>query len=113
MGRWPMPGAVTRRRSPEQAAERPRVELSGCGEGRRVIWLACRGWKVTAVDFSPVAIDRGRLIGERHGLHVDWVADAIPGPYQLVRVSPRQLEDQPAAKGSGGPPLCRPGQPGW
>ncbi len=38
-----------------------------------MIWLACRGWKVTAVDFSPAAIDRGRLIGERHGLHVDWV----------------------------------------
>lgn len=29
------------------------VEL-GCGEGRQAIWLAARGWQMTAVDFSPV-----------------------------------------------------------
>ncbi|CAA9361225.1 MAG: SAM-dependent methyltransferase [uncultured Nocardioidaceae bacterium] len=31
-----------------------------CGEGRNAIWLAGRGWQVTAVDFSQVAVDRGR-----------------------------------------------------
>jgi len=30
------------------------------GEGRNAIWLAERGWKMTAVDFSEVAIERGR-----------------------------------------------------
>jgi methylase of polypeptide subunit release factors len=25
----------------------------GTGEGRNAIWLAGRGWTVTAVDFSP------------------------------------------------------------
>jgi SAM-dependent methyltransferase len=30
------------------------------GEGRNAIWLAERGWKMTAVDFSEVAIRRGR-----------------------------------------------------
>ena len=30
------------------------------GEGRNAIWLAERGWKMTAVDFSDVAIERGR-----------------------------------------------------
>jgi len=53
------------------------IEL-GCGEGRQAIWLAGRGWKMTAVDFSPVAVDRGRKIAERHGIRVDWVvADVL------------------------------------
>jgi ubiquinone/menaquinone biosynthesis C-methylase UbiE len=29
------------------------------GEGRNAIWLASLGWKMTAVDFSEVAIERG------------------------------------------------------
>jgi len=33
-----------------------------CGEGRNSIWLARRGWEVTGVDFSPVAIDKARTI---------------------------------------------------
>ena len=33
-----------------------------CGEGRNSIWLARRGWSVTGVDFSPVAIDKARRI---------------------------------------------------
>lgn len=48
------------------------VDLA-CGEGRNAIWLASLGWQVTAVDFSPVALDKGRtLAGE---LDVDWVCD--------------------------------------
>ena len=34
------------------------------GEGRNAIWLAERGWDATAVDFSAVAMDRARRIGE-------------------------------------------------
>jgi SAM-dependent methyltransferase len=30
----------------------------GCGEGADAIWLAARGWQVTATDFSAVALDR-------------------------------------------------------
>ncbi len=50
------------------------VDLA-CGEGRNAIWLASLGWDVTAVDFSQVALDKGRtLAGD---LSVDWVcADA-------------------------------------
>ncbi len=45
------------------------------GEGRNAIWLARRGWSVTAVDFSGVALDKGRrLAGDAE---IDWVvADA-------------------------------------
>jgi SAM-dependent methyltransferase len=32
---------------------------AGCGEGADAIWLAERGWAVTAVDVSLVALERG------------------------------------------------------
>ena len=46
------------------------VDLA-CGEGRNAIWLASRGWHVTAVDFSQVAIDKGRALAD--AVEVDWV----------------------------------------
>jgi len=44
----------------------------GAGDGRNAIWLAERGWKVTAVDFSQVALERGRSRAEAGGVTVDW-----------------------------------------
>lgn len=45
-----------------------------CGEGRNALWLASLGWRVRAVDFSPVAIARAREL-DRDG-KVEWeVAD--------------------------------------
>jgi SAM-dependent methyltransferase len=35
------------------------VDLAA-GEGRHALWLAGLGWRVTAVDFSAVGLDRGR-----------------------------------------------------
>ena len=66
------------------------VDLAA-GEGRNAIWLADRGWEVTAVDFSLVGLDKGREALSRHprgrDLHVDWVhADVLdydPGPVGL------------------------------
>lgn len=56
------------------------VEL-GCGEGRQAIWLAGHGWRVSAVDFSPVAIERARALAARHGVDVEWVvADVTTYP---------------------------------
>lgn len=44
------------------------------GEGRNAIWLAERGWEMTAVDFSSVAIERGR----EHSSQVHFVvADVL------------------------------------
>ncbi len=45
-----------------EAAELPpgRALDLACGEGRNAIWLAERGWQVTAVDFSEVAVEKGR-----------------------------------------------------
>ena len=71
------------------------------GEGRNALWLAGRGWEVTAVDFSLVALDKGRTLQERHehgrDMHVDWVhADALTFehgalPYDLTLVAYLQL----------------------
>ena len=43
------------------------------GEGRHALWLARRGWQVTAVDFSDVGVEKGRRAAEADGLAVEWV----------------------------------------
>lgn len=51
------------------------------GEGRNAIWLASRGWTVTAVDFSSVALDKGRRLAEAQGAplaaSVSWVCEDV------------------------------------
>lgn len=44
-----------------------------CGEGRNAIWLAAAGWRVTAVDFSDVAIARGRELARARGVEVAFI----------------------------------------
>jgi SAM-dependent methyltransferase len=44
-----------------------------CGEGRNALWLAERGWQVTAVDFSRVAVEKGRRIAAERGVDVEFV----------------------------------------
>lgn len=48
---------------------------AGCGEGAETIWLATRGWQVTAVDIAATALDRARRRAETSGLTdgIDWV----------------------------------------
>lgn len=43
------------------------------GEGRNAVWLATQGWRVTAVDFSSVGLDKGRQLAADQGV-VDSVA---------------------------------------
>jgi SAM-dependent methyltransferase len=45
----------------------------GCGEGRNAVWLAERGWRVTAVDFSEVALAKAERLAARSAVEVDWV----------------------------------------
>ena len=50
----------------------------GSGDGRNAVWLASHGWRVTAVDFSPVALERGRTLATACGVDVDWeLADLL------------------------------------
>ena len=46
------------------------------GEGRNTVWLAERGWHVTAVDFSRVGLEKGRKLSAARGVdeaRVDWI----------------------------------------
>ena len=68
-----------------------------CGAGRNAVWLARRGWRVTGVDFSEVALRVARDLAAGSGVEIEWVeADAVtwapPGrAYDLVTVMYLQL----------------------
>ena len=68
----------------------------GAGEGRNAVWLASKGWVVTAVDFSDVGLDKGRRLAVDHKVTVEFVcADATTyepaDPVDLVILSYLQL----------------------
>ncbi|HZE34083.1 MAG TPA: class I SAM-dependent methyltransferase [Actinoallomurus sp.] len=44
----------------------------GCGEGADAIWLARRGWRVTAVDISGVALERAARNAAEVADRIDW-----------------------------------------
>ena len=44
-----------------------------CGEGRNAIWLAQRGWRVTAVDFAEVALAKAARIAAAGEVEIDFV----------------------------------------
>ncbi|WP_407565341.1 SAM-dependent methyltransferase [Streptomyces sp. 184] len=92
-------------RGPAAAAPRPNVRLVetvadlppgdaldlGCGSGGDALWLARRGWRVTAVDISAVAADRvGDLarslgLGERVSAARHDLGETFPeGRYDLI-----------------------------
>jgi SAM-dependent methyltransferase len=53
----------------------------GCGEGADAIWLAGRGWTVTAIDVSDVAICRAEAAASGAGVAVTWISgDALRTP---------------------------------
>jgi len=86
------------------------------GEGRNAIYLARQGWQVTAVDFSPVAVENGRGMAEHEGVSIAWnladLADYLPEQeaFDLVCLFylhvPRELFSKVLNKASG---ALRPG----
>ncbi|GAA2748700.1 class I SAM-dependent methyltransferase [Kitasatospora cinereorecta] len=71
------------------------------GEGRNSLWLAARGWRVTAVDFAAVAIDRARRLAAQLPADVSARVDLVradlldyrpeEGGYDLVVIAYLQL----------------------
>jgi 2-polyprenyl-3-methyl-5-hydroxy-6-metoxy-1,4-benzoquinol methylase len=65
----------------------------GCGEGADALWLASRGWRVTAVDVSAVALDRAARAAAAEGLQsmITWEQRDMlswdPGPARFDLVS--------------------------
>ncbi|HUP34163.1 MAG TPA: class I SAM-dependent methyltransferase [Candidatus Limnocylindria bacterium] len=58
----------------EVAALRPGAALDlACGAGRNAVWLAEQGWRVTAADFSGVALRMARSLAARRRTAVDWI----------------------------------------
>ncbi len=84
----------------------------GCGEGADSVWLAARGWRVTGVDLSPVALARaeaagraagGEVAGRLRWEHLDVVAQAPePSGYDLVSVHFLHLPPVPRSRAIAG-----------
>ena len=48
----------------------------GCGQGRNAVWLAARGFDVTGLDLSPVAVEQAKALAAEVGVDVEFdVAD--------------------------------------
>jgi thioredoxin reductase/2-polyprenyl-3-methyl-5-hydroxy-6-metoxy-1,4-benzoquinol methylase len=62
----------------------------GAGEGADAVWLASRGWTVTGVDVSGVALDKAAAHARDAGVDVTWERadvrnwDPAPRRYDLV-----------------------------
>ena len=69
----------------------------GCGEGGDALWLAARGWAVTGIDISTVALARATQHAESQGLQIRWAhVDLVqnppePGRFDLVTAHFMQL----------------------
>lgn len=86
----------------------------GCGEGGDALWLAERGWLVTAVDISRVALDRAAAAAgdaKVSWTHADLTTFTPPaGSFDLVsalyftlpRAAPHALDGVLAAVAPGG-----------
>ena len=79
-----------------QVADLPpgRALDAGCGHGADTLWLAARGWHVTAVDFSAAALGHARSMADAAGAdiaaRIDWIESDLatwmpePAHYDLV-----------------------------
>lgn len=87
---WEELWAKTLREHPDKVAQRPpntqliaevsalrpgRALDAGCGHGAESLWLAARGWEVSAVDLSSAALVHGRSTAEAMGIaeRIEWI----------------------------------------
>jgi 2-polyprenyl-3-methyl-5-hydroxy-6-metoxy-1,4-benzoquinol methylase len=60
------------------------------GEGRHAVWLAVRGWRVLAADFSAVGLAKARSRARAAGLTISWALADVrrlrfpPATFDLV-----------------------------
>ncbi len=91
--------------TPNRFVERHLAELPpghaidlAAGEGRNAVWLASRGWRVTAVDFSRVGLEKAQRLADDHGVaerveivNADVLSYAPPAPVDLVVIAYLQI----------------------
>jgi 2-polyprenyl-3-methyl-5-hydroxy-6-metoxy-1,4-benzoquinol methylase len=97
--RWALASAreekVSVRKVAEAAGLSPGRALDvGCGEGADAVWLAERGWRVTAVDISATALERAAAhaasVGAEVAGRIEWTHTDLrrqppeEGAYDLV-----------------------------
>ena len=76
----------------------------GCGEGADAVWLAGRGWDVTALDVSQVAVGRAEQHARDAGVTVRWLitgleeAPLTAGGFDLVSAQYPALLRTPDAR---------------
>lgn len=61
----------------------------GCGTGANAVFLAERGFEVTAVDISPTAIERARTRAALAGVNIHFVVDDV---FQFIRSCPNPYD---------------------
>jgi SAM-dependent methyltransferase len=54
-----------------------------CGAGRNAIFLARQGFRVDAIDISPVGLELARREAERLGLEINWIEHDLDQPYDF------------------------------
>ncbi len=72
----------------------------GCGLGGNAVWLAERGWQVTAIDFSGVALEKAKVRAADRRVEVEFIVSDVTayrpnGQYDLItsfyiQLSPEQ-----------------------
>ncbi len=86
----PQPWLVARRHLLPPPAAGPVLDC-GCGSGRHAVWLARRGYRVTAADRDPGALARAADLAAAYGVTVRTVradlahpAQVPPGPWSVL-----------------------------
>ena len=67
----------------------PSVLDAGAGHGAEALWLAAHGWNVTAVDFSPAALDFGQRNAAQAGADVAERITWVEGDLGVWAPEPR------------------------